>query len=317
MTFEQFKKEVQENILNFLPEEYRKCEVECNEVRKNNGIVLTGLMIKGEGNVYPTIYLEQYHDMFERKNDPMDRVMSRIANTYLNSLQDTPAFQVNDFTYENLKDKLYYVVVNAEKNEELLKNCPHDIKEDLAILYKVQITDNQNQGIGSILLNHAHLQKMQVSEAVMKQQARENMPKILPPVFRDMNVVLAEMMGMANMEGMELPEEMPSNEMWVLSNDSNIQGASYMFDEKTMDMIAEKLKGDFVILPSSIHETLILKVNETMDLEDLKEMVNEVNRTQVQPDEVLSDSVYRYDSKSKELTIATDFEQTQGMNMGM
>ena len=71
--------------------------------------------------------------------------------------------------------------------------------------------------------------------------------------------------------------------------------------------------GDFFLLPSSIHEVILVPDNGKMDYRELEKMVHEVNETQVRPTERLSDNVYHYDSKEKifELASKTDARRTE------
>ena len=97
--------------------------------------------------------------------------------------------------------------------------------------------------------------------------------------------------------------------MYVLSNADKLNGAAALLDAKTMEDISEKLGGDFVVLPSSIHETIVLPLNEDMDRHTLEAMVQDVNATQVAPEERLSDHVYAYDAKEHELFRADKAEE--------
>jgi hypothetical protein len=68
-----------------------------------------------------------------------------------------------------------------------------------------------------------------------------------------------------------------------------------MLDEDALKEAAELYGGDFMILPSSIHEILLLPVrDEKEEIEELAATVREVNDTKVAPDEILSFHVYRY-----------------------
>ena len=99
--------------------------------------------------------------------------------------------------------------------------------------------------------------------------------------------------------------------MYVLSNADKLNGAAALLDAKTMEDISEKLGGDFVVLPSSIHEVLLVKDDGNASLPELKNMVEEVNATQVAPEEKLTDSVYHYDSKEHVFELAEKFEARQ------
>ena len=76
-----------------------------------------------------------------------------------------------------------------------------------------------------------------------------------------------------------------------------------------MDEVADKLGGDFYIIPSSIHETLLFPAKDVENYHDLEAMVREVNETQVLPEERLSDNVYHYDAEAKVFELAGHYEE--------
>ena len=97
--------------------------------------------------------------------------------------------------------------------------------------------------------------------------------------------------------------------MLVLSNPSFLNGAASLFYENCMDRISEAVGGDFVILPSSVHELIVLKDDGSLDYNDLAETVRNVNRTMVKPSEFLSDHVYRYDAQEHSFSV----QETAGL----
>jgi len=312
MTFNEYVETVKREVKVYLPKEYKDINPETNKVSKNNGKELTGLTLRGTSNICPNIYLDSFYDLYQDGMEIEDTLI-RISEIFQREINRMPQFNLEDFTYNNMKDNLYYTVINAEKNEKLLQEIPHQRREDLAIVYRVHLSVS-DEGTGSILLNNTHLKLWGVDQNEVHSQAVLNMPKILPYAFENMNDIIAEMMG-ADLE--EFEEMAGENMMWVLSNDKRMQGAAYMFDEEVMSSIAEKLGGDFIVLPSSLHEVIILKEEENMDLEHIHGMVSEVNESQVEPDEVLSDAIYRYSSKDNKLSLVEEFEQSQGMDMKM
>ena len=117
-----------------------------------------------------------------------------------------------------------------------------------------------------------------------------------PPVFSAMGDVLRS-------AGCDIfPANVHPVEMYVLSNRDKQYGAAYMFDTEVMDRIAEEIGGDIVVIPSSIHESILLRKQEDMDFDFLRKMVKEVNRTQLYPTEILSDEVYQYSRDTQTLS---------------
>ena len=115
--------------------------------------------------------------------------------------------------------------------------------------------------------------------------------------------VLAETMGLDE-EMMDLmgPSDVP--EMIVLTTEDKLQGAKALLSKEALSEVYDQVGGDFVVLPSSIHEVLCLPIRDDMDAETLKNMVREVNGTQVAPNERLSDNVFKFDGSK--LTLVGD-----------
>ena len=67
--------------------------------------------------------------------------------------------------------------------------------------------------------------------------------------------------------------------------------------------MAQEMGNNFFILPSSVHEVILLPDTGNEDSEDLKKIINAVNTTQVAPEEVLSDTLYRYDRADKRVVM--------------
>lgn len=253
MTFNEYVETVKREIINYLPEEYKDVTPEINKITKNNGKELTGLVLRVIDNVCPSIYLDSLYDLYQ-DGIKIDDILSEISHVFQREIKRIPSFNLEDFTYNNMKNNLYYAVINAEKNEMLLKDIPHQRREDLAIVYRVNVFVSE-EDTGSILLNNEHLKLWGVTQRDIHAQAVMNMPKILPYTFENMDDIISEIIGSDIGESEKMTGE---NIMWVLSNDKKIQGAAYMFDEDVMLYIAEKLGGDFIVLPSSIHEVIIV-----------------------------------------------------------
>ena len=114
-------------------------------------------------------------------------------------------------------------------------------------------------------------------------------------IARDNDMDISEAREMASQMIPDVPDT-----MFVLTNDTKVNGAAAILNDDTRQEIADKV-GDFYVLPSSVHETLIIPKDAGMELRDLEQMVQEVNQTQVAPQERLSDHVYEYDAKEHEL----------------
>lgn len=285
MKYESFKQYVADHVRDFLPPEYQGGEISVVAQRKNNNVIWDALSIKGNSSIVPAIYLESYYSRYE-KGTKMEDILRDIADVYAQSMKQT-AFSLEDFQYEKVKDRIFVTVQNAESNMEFLKDVPHELREDLALVYRMDVNMPDGQS-GSAVVTNRFLAMWGIDEKTLKETAWNNMHNHFRPVFSSMENVLSQL------GCNEFQEEAEQSELYVLTNRTNNYGAAYMFDGEVMNRIAESLGSDIVVIPSSIHEVLLMKKDEHMDLEALEKMVWDVNRTQLHATEILSDSVYQY-----------------------
>ncbi len=286
MNYENFKQYVADHIKEFLPQDYNVHEISITEQRKNNNVIWDALSIKGDRNIIPAIYLEPYYQAYT-EGVKMDAILQKIADIYMKSMEQVGKFSADEFQYEKVKNGIFVVVQNAEMNRELLEKVPHEIRDDLALLYRVNV-ELSNGEKGSVLIHNTHLESWGIDEKTLKEVAWNNMHDFYPPEFSTMSNVLSSAGYDEILEGVEFVE------MYVLSNKEKQYGAAYMFDTEVMSRIAEEIGGDIVVIPSSIHESILLKKQGDTDFDILREMVKEVNCTQLHPTEILSDEVYQY-----------------------
>jgi len=317
MEYEQFKSEVADKILDHLPDKYADASVMIQEVAKNN-VVLDGLVIRDESiNITPTVYLNSYFEDIQNGNITVDEALNNIATVYSEHALTTNYDIANLTEYPNVEDKIFPRIVGIENNEALLSNRPHEIvAEDLAVTYYIAIA-NDADGTMSAPITNSLMEHFGVDQQELHDTAMDNMANSMDFEFRSMGDMLMEMMVQdlgseeAAREFMEtaMPEE---GLMYVLSNVARHDGAIGILDEKTMESIGEKIGSDFYVLPSSIHECIVVPMGENAPpRSELENMVKEVNATQVAPQDRLSDSVYAYDRETKELIRADKYEEKQ------
>lgn len=293
-SFEEFKVEVVARIKDFLPESFADAEVSLKEVVKNNDLQLTGLVIASlETNVCPNIYLDSFYEDYKTGVD-MNEILGEIAKLRVD-LDVSGPFDMSWITdFEQVKGKLIPRLVNAAMNATLLSGRPHKFIADLAVTYCAMLVQYSGR-TASVPISNELMKMWGISVDELHKIAVANLSDLLPSTFRGMTEVMSEMMGMSTEEMvmMGLRTETEEEHMYVLSNSLNINGASALFDEKMMTEIADKI-GDFYILPSSVHEVLLVPMTENVSTEELECMVREVNATQVSPEERLSDNIYTY-----------------------
>lgn len=311
MNFEEFKKAIADNVKDYLPAKFEESDVLIKSVLKNNDTVLDGLtIVDPDTNVSPTIYLNQFYEEYKNGKN-MNDIIGDIADVYIANTVDKQMDVSIVTDFEKAKGNILPRLVNAEENQELLAQRPHMIMDDLAVTYHLEMGKSDN-GNMSVAITNAILDMYGISQEELHDLAVANLEEKMPATFQGMSEVVKEMMLPQIMSDLDLSKEAAldyieqmipdgNEQMYVLSNDSRLHGAATVLNEKAMEDIAEKVGGDFFILPSSIHELLVVPKQDGMELSDLEAMVQEVNATQVAPEEKLSDHVYEYDAKEKEL----------------
>lgn len=266
--------------------------VEIQNVKKNNGLELVGVSVRKNSNVAPTIYLERFFEQFQGGTPIEDLVATIGAIAEKNSVDDLNIDEILDWNV--VKSKIFIKLINHNKNVNLLIDRPCRTVADLAVTYSILVEAmSSSEGIASIPVTYAVMEKFDVSESDLFEVAISNMNLNLltEPVFMGMSEVLASMMPAS--EFMNLPEFEEDEPMYVLGNEAKSYGAAVVLHESFMNYVAERLKEEFYILPSSIHELLAVPCSKA-DVAILKDMVETVNATEVAPDEILSDSVYKW-----------------------
>ncbi len=311
LSYEEFQSYVEESILDFLPEEYENADVSINTVTKNNGKELQALCVRTkESCISPTIYLEGFYQKYKDGAD-LDQVVKEIARV-TDEHSAGPEFAENiveDFkNFDFIKDRVILTVVNTEKNAEMLKNTPHTEKEDLSFIYKVMLGEDKRDGMATITIKEEHMACWGVTVEDLHSLAMKNSQEKLPASVKSMNDIMLEMLGRDG-----LPEEVveamimnmpPENQMYVISNSNSVNGASAIFYSDALADLSDKLGGvDLFVLPSSVHEVIAVSTDMGTP-EMLAEMVKEVNGSEVSLEEQLSDHVYKFDAKTRELALA-------------
>ena len=318
MNFNEFKQYTIDNIKDFMSEKFADAEVSVREVMKNNDTKLSGLTITIPGDtIAPTVYLEDFYRRYSEEGISIDEILDGIAYMYINAYEESSKWDSNKLfdkilDYESVKDRIFPRLVNREFNKERLPKIPHiDYDGDLAVTYHVELDEeyDPDEGRKSILVTKEMLEKYGVSVEELHEKACENMKKNTPSEIESMAETLAKLMIphyelMTAEEKEEAKEECGLNEgpglLYVLSNKTKVFGAAAVLDTEIMDKFFKE-HGSFYLLPSSVHEAILVPKNAQpdMDVETLENMVCDVNATQVAPNEILSNKVYEYSSDDK------------------
>lgn len=287
MTYEDFLCCVQTKVQQELGEEVR---VLLHRIPKNNGILLDGLSIQeGEQGISPTIYLNDFYRDFQKGTEIpglVEQILDIYQESRIEGKIDTDFYR----KYENVCDRIACKLVSFERNRELLKKIPYVRYLDLAAVF-YYLMEHEELGSGTILIYNSHLEMWHVTKEELYRQARENTLRLTPWEFYSIKDIVQDLMEEGG-EQEEIPE--PSLPMYVLTNKERNLGAAVMLFDQVLAQVGERLKEDYYILPSSIHEVIVIPAEFAIPRKELENMVREINATQVLPQEVLSDRVYYY-----------------------
>ncbi len=273
------------------------------------------LTVKHAGSdVGVNINITDAYDAYITQDAPIKEIAAEAATKTAAALENAPNISgsIDDFkNYDVMKNKLVMEIVSADKNEEFLETVPHKDIEDLSVIYRFDVGDVVGTG-ASIVVTNQMIENYGITAEQLHEDAVKNAPEIRPIVIQGMAEVLAKSMGVEDLEmmGLNIPPE--QEQMFVASVPGNVHGAGVIAYEDFMDKASERVGNQsFFILPSSIHELLIVPDNGMMDLHSLEQMVREVNATTVDPSEKLTDNVYHYDAKDKIFELGGKFVERQ------
>ena len=288
-------------------------KVKIQEILKNNDVIQHGLvMIKNDTGISPLIYLEPYLNMLENGNSTIEETAKLIYGIYLKHCEKNPGVESELLHRESVKNKIIYQVVNLKKNQESLKNVPYRvIGEDLAAVFVV-LVEKDNTGIMTVKINQDFLTYWELSEEELWILANKNTPKLLPVEMESLSDLLIALFRTSiEKNGVILKPEAwdklqeahkeqinemngIESQMYVLTNKYKLWGAAAFLYPGVLKAAAKRFGKNLIILPSSVHETILIPQDNMPEFGDLAEMVKNINDHDVLPEEVLSDSVYRY-----------------------
>lgn len=308
MDYAIFKEVMREQILEHLPEEYKDSKVDVHGVEKVNRTLDGMVVLKPSANSAPTVYLNHLYEDYVSGKSIQD-CLSHCANMIVDAYKELDDMKPQIETSQ-MKENVIMVLVNKEQNKEMLENVPHRDFQDLAVIYR-WVVDINEKGMASSIVNNKIMENEGMIEPDLFQLAVENTKRLLPPQIRPMSEVIKEMfpfelieMGMVDELMAEIDSD-PKKAMYVLTNETNINGAVSMLYENNLHELAEKLGTDLYILPSSIHESILVSV-EMGEANELAQMVSDINMSCVEVGDRLSNNVYHYDKDLRKVTLATD-----------
>lgn len=275
------------------------------EVVKNNGTKLTGLTVRRKGvNISPTIYIDTMFNM----GLSVDEAISEVMKTYNDSKDNMGNFDLNAIIDFNIaKNNIIAKVVNKDRNKYIMDSCPYALFGDMIITFAIQVLQDE-QNIASARITNKLMNDWNIDLSDLLSYAYQNTKKMYKMKITKMQDLLYELLQRtnANIDKKMLENTSPDFIMYVVTSENKLNGSYYITDRESLIEVAKYIQSDeFYILPSSIHEFIVIPYDKTVDDADkFLAMVKEVNSTELSLDEILADNVYIFNAKSEELRTA-------------
>lgn len=309
LTYLEFKKLTLDRFMELLGEEFSDYRLNLRKIVKVNrqldGLTLEQPDMEGT-QISPTVYVDDLYKDYLSTGNELDAIEKGVV------IMRTALRRVNDMCpkldYKNVKDKIVFQLINTDNNRSLLADVPHRAFMDLSLIYR-WIVNADDQGISSVIIHNELAEGMGLNEEQLHELAMENTRRILEPKISDLEDIMNDLF----MKGRIEPEEMESyldraaidRSFFIISNATGFIGAASMVYEDVLESVGQLIGSDFYILPSSIHEVIAVAACKGSDPDALIELVEGVNKTELEAEEILSDSVYYYSLSDKALTSFT------------
>lgn len=276
--------------------------VSLAENKKNNVGIKPGIIIRRRGDsTGMVVYVDGYVSDIEVGILSVDNVADKIAEHIEDEEVATGYSEAVDFakmlrSKESILENVRYLLVNKKWNEAELDSYPHKDYLDLAVLYEAR---NKNASM-SVKITNDIMQNFGITLEELDEAANNNRDSY---VAQDMFGMMVSMMPFGEEEIEEMRKAQANGpQMYVLTNVQKVKGASALLYPELIEDVARKENSDLIVIPSSIHEILMVKASG-MDKDDISQIVQEVNNQHVDEQERLSDHAYFYKRGSLQITL--------------
>lgn len=315
MTYQEFVLEVRDRLNEMQAQNENLYFVSADIINKiQNSYYGLLISMRASPDFKYGINLRDYYFQFSYFGGTIDDIAGEIDQRICQEIEHMPHFDLSVLKdYEFVKDHLGLQVINADKNYGLLQTIPYTQIADLAIVYRIFLDDNTSTLVNDNMLNHYGISKEQLhTDATMCVQRKA--PCVIQKIGEAMKEILESMISEKEAaeeqteEEMVIPEIMQKAKFYVARIDG-AYGASVIARPDFFTEATQIMGGDFYIIPSSMHEVMLIKDIKEGGVKDFEKMIWQVNTTEVSGEDYLSNRLYHYDSKNQVFEIAADYEQ--------
>lgn len=295
----EFYDEIINAIREEIPEEIRDMmEVDIREIVKANDTVLHSVVIKApEQAIVPTIYIEDCIKQLP-EDFAMKDLAEAIVSLYQVGMREAPAVESLSLEFDDIKDKLVVQLAEVDRNRDRLNELAYKPLDNGMVMLAYVVVQEDERGSMRFAVTKDIVEGQNYDIDKMFETAMKNNEPVLvdisDAIFSD-GIEFAE-----NLFDKELSDKLPDG-MYTLTNSSTNLGAAVLYYPDVQKRIGDMLQNSYYVLPSSIHELMILPCSVNDNPEIFRKMVKEANETVVNPQEVLSDRVFMYDREKERL----------------
>lgn len=211
---------------------------------------------------------------------------------------------------ELIKNNIIFRLITKKEFDRLTKQSeatkdefPYRKWNDLYLIYRSILPNQSEDLVTTMLISNFIMKRLKFTEEELFQFAKTNTAKRTGIIVKPLSNPFSDIFNFCN-------EMSAKTDIWnfsddtsdstILSNKNFMNGVALILCDEVMDKVVEHYKVNVLyILPSSIHEVIIIPDSDSVDVEYLKNMVYEINRSTVAPEERLSDHVYKYTCATK------------------
>lgn len=299
LSFQKFIEKVKTEIHLLCGDGY---QIIMEPVPQNNGTEQTGMDIRKEqGEEMAHLCLDAYYEQY-LAGMTVEEAARDIWDIF-NSFEQSGVSEglLNDF--EKVKNKVVFSLVNYGMNKEQLESMPYVSYLDLAILFYV-LLDRTENGERTAVITNKELAAWGTTKEELLQLARQNTPRLYMAEVNSLNDVMKSFV--KDKKSKDFFDEFIGEEelpLYVLSNRHNVKGAAVILYDGLLKEMSKVLGHDLLILPSSVHEVLVMAYDKTMDFLSIRDMVEHINEVEVPVCDVLSNQIYRYNREKDQVSL--------------
>ena len=258
--------------------------------------------------------LKEIYQSVEDGED-IDHAVYKMVNTIEDNIsfvkekeQDVKSF-ISD--YEKVKDNTYLRLIPGDS--PILKSTPHRMIEDMALVVNVHLDSfSDEHGKSCVVVTKPLMEMYGIDETQLFADAEKNSLANEPMVFKPLHDMVKDLI---SNEDIPNPEDV-GIVTYIATNQSGFQGAAVAGYPDFCEKAAEAIGGSFYMLPSSVHEFILIKDDGTPKAKDLNRMIKNVNETVLEPRDVLAAQCYHYDAKAKVLETGLNYAQRTQQRKG-